>query len=88
MVAAFTNDDGPDEDTKSPETYRVWKTFAVFSGASLQVAINMIVFGYLGYRMGLRWHLPWLTAVGVLVGLAVGATGLGFIIKRLLGERP
>lgn len=66
----------------------MWRTFAVFSGASLQVAVSIIVFGYLGYRMGLRWHIPWLTALGVFAGFVIGATGLGFIIKRLLGERP
>ncbi len=66
----------------------MWKTFAVFSGASLQVAVNIIVFAYLGYRLGLRWHIPWLVAVGVFAGFAIGATGLAFIIKRLLGERP
>lgn len=84
VVAAFANDDGE----KPSGTSQIWRTFAVFSGASLQVAANIIVFGYLGYRMGLHWRLPWLTVVGVFVGFTVGATGLGFIIKRLLGERP
>lgn len=75
-------------DGKPSGSYSMWKTFAFFSGALLQLVACMVVFAYMGRLLGARWERPWLTAVGVLVGLLVGISNLTFLIKRILGEKP
>ncbi|MDP9727765.1 hypothetical protein ACOJUR_00340 [Alicyclobacillus tolerans] len=64
----------------------MWKTFAVYSGATMQLAVSVIVFGYLGHRLAVEIHQMWLTFGGVLLGVAVGVSGLAFLIKKLLGD--
>ncbi|QSO51067.1 hypothetical protein JZ785_19720 [Alicyclobacillus curvatus] len=66
----------------------MWKTFAVYSGAMFQFAACMIVFGYLGHRVSLRIHQLWPTIVGVAFGVIVGASGLAFLAKKILGDKP
>jgi hypothetical protein len=66
----------------------MWKTFAVCSGASLQLAVSVVVFGFLGYRLGLKTHHVWFTVGGVIVGVIVGASGLAFLAKQILGDKP
>lgn len=66
----------------------MWKTFAVYSGAMFQFAACMIVFGYIGHRVSLRIHQLWPTIVGVAFGVIVGASGLAFLVKQILGDKP
>lgn len=75
-------------DGKPSGSYSLWKTFAFFSGALLQLVACMVVFAYTGHLLGVRWEKPWLTAAGVLVGLLVGVSNLTFLIKRILGDKP
>lgn len=66
----------------------MWKTFAVYSGAMFQFAVCMAVFGYLGHRVSLRVHHIYPTVAGVIIGVIVGASGLAFLAKQILGDRP
>ncbi|WP_232302199.1 hypothetical protein [Alicyclobacillus hesperidum] len=66
----------------------VWKTFAVFSGAILQLGGSIVGFGILGHYIGAQTHHVWLTILGVIVGVVVGASGLAFLAKQILGDRP
>lgn len=66
----------------------MWKTFAVYSGAMFQLAICMAVFGYLGHRISLRIQHIWPTIAGVIFGIVVGGTGLAFLAKQILGDKP
>jgi len=68
--------------------FREWKAFAVFSGLGIQLVVNMLVFGYLGHLFAVRWNRPWVTAIGVLLGLGVGVYGVAYLIKRMLGDKP
>jgi hypothetical protein len=67
-------------------SHSVWKTFAVFSGAGLQLGVSIVVFAYLGRLAGLHYHKPWLIAVGTLVGIVVGVSGLAVLVKQMLGD--
>ncbi|WP_423742968.1 AtpZ/AtpI family protein [Ferroacidibacillus organovorans] len=82
MVSKIKDDRGSGQKNKE------WKAFAVFSGASLQLLVSMIVFGFLGHALSQRWNVAWPTLVGVLFGLFAGVYGLSFLIKRFLGEKP
>ena len=78
-----------DKNGKRPKTEpSLWKTFAVYSGATLQLAVSIVVFGYLGYRLAVHTHHAWLTVVGVIFGVIVGASGLAFLAKQILGDKP
>lgn len=87
VVCAFANEQRPESEKPQKEA-NPWKTFAVFSGATLQLAVSVVVFGYLGARLGAETHHVWLTIVGVIVGVVVGASGLAFLAKQILGDRP
>lgn len=65
----------------------MWKTFALFSGAILQLAVAMVVFGFLGHLLAQKWHQVWLNIIGVLVGVVVGSAGFGILAKQLLGGK-
>jgi len=65
----------------------MWKTFAVYSGATLQLGASIVVFGYFGHILAQNWHRPWLTAIGVVLGVVVGATGLAWLAKQILGDK-
>lgn len=86
-MCAFKDEQHPKSD-KSPTGQNPWKTFAVFSGATLQLAVSVCVFGFLGYHFGEQTHHVWLTVLGVIVGVVVGGTGLAFLAKQILGDRP
>ncbi|GGJ10927.1 hypothetical protein GCM10010885_20190 [Alicyclobacillus cellulosilyticus] len=77
-----------DRQSKPLQKLSPWKTFAVFSGATLQLGACTVVFGYLGHLLALRWHAVWLTAAGTLAGVVVGASGLAFLVKQWLGDKP
>lgn len=77
-----------DKDKEPRSEFRPWKTFALFSGATLQLATCIVVFGYLGHLLALRWHHAWVTAAGVAAGVVVGSSGLAFLAKQVLGDKP
>jgi hypothetical protein len=83
VVKAVADNDGKQRQKQASP----WKTFAFFSGATLQLAVCVVVFGYLGQRLAVHWHHPWITAVGVLFGVLVGASGLTFLAKQVLGDK-
>lgn len=87
MVSAFSNEQQPKSD-KSQSNQKMWKTFAIYSGATLQLAVSVVVFGFLGYHFGQQTHHVWLTIIGVIVGVIVGGSGLAFLAKQLLGDKP
>jgi len=80
VVGKFTNNNNRDRQTN------MWKTFAVYSGATFQLATSIVVFGFFGHFFAQKWNMPWLTVAGVVLGVLVGATGLAFLAKRILGE--
>lgn len=59
----------------------------MYSGATFQLATSIVVFGFLGHLLARKWNMPWLTAGGVVLGVVVGATGLAFLAKQILGEK-
>ncbi|MCL6548505.1 MAG: hypothetical protein K6T30_06315 [Alicyclobacillus sp.] len=77
-----------DKENEPRSEFRPWKTFALFSGATLQLATCIVVFGYLGHLAALRMHHSWITAAGVAVGVVVGSSGLAFLAKQVLGDKP
>jgi uncharacterized membrane-anchored protein len=76
------------DNDRPPSSTNMWKTFAVYSGAMFQFAACMIVFGYVGHRVSVRIHQLWPTIVGVAFGVFVGVSGLVFLAKRILGDKP
>ena len=65
----------------------VWLQYAVFSGATLQIAVNMVVFGYFGSLLAHHWHQFGWTLLGVGFGLFLGGSTFIILIKRLVGEK-
>ncbi|GMA57546.1 hypothetical protein C7445_103145 [Alicyclobacillus sacchari] len=91
VVCAFADEQRPktrDERQEQRQEPSVWKTFAVFSGAILQLGGSIVGFGILGHYIGAQTHHVWLTILGVMVGVVVGASGLAFLAKQILGDRP
>lgn len=66
----------------------MWKTFAVYSGAMFQFGACMVIFGYLGHRLSSRIHHTWPTIAGVVFGVIVGSSGIAFLAKQILGDKP
>lgn len=83
VVKEFDNKKRPEPKAEP----RLWKTFAVYSGAALQWGTCVVVFSYLGHLLSKRWGSPWLTAAGALLGIVVGGVGLVFLARQLLGDR-
>jgi hypothetical protein len=65
----------------------MWKTFAFYSGATLQLVVSMLVFGFFGRQLSKMWHSIWPTVIGVAVGVVVGTSGLVLLAKRILGGK-
>lgn len=87
MATVGTDSDKPRKDRPPGNgAYPVWKTFALFSGAGLQLGVNIVVFAYLGRLAGLHYHKSWLVAVGALVGIITGASGLVIMLRRMMGD--
>ncbi len=66
----------------------MWKAFALYSGAVFQLASCIVVFSFLGYRLAVHTHHNWITIAGVIFGVVVGASGLVFLAKQILGDKP
>lgn len=81
VVSTFAKDKRDQTDSN------LWKTFAVYSGATLQLAVSIVVFTYLGHRLANQTHHSWITIVGAVVGVIVGASGLAFLAKKILGDQ-
>ncbi len=64
----------------------VWLLYAIFSGATLQLAVNMVVFGYLGSLLAHHFHQVGWTLIGVGFGLFTGGSTMYILMKRVLGE--
>lgn len=75
------------DNNRSNKEKSMWKTFAVYSGVSFQLAACIVVFGYLGYRLSSRTHHEWWTVCGVIVGVIVGVSGLAYLVKQILGDK-
>ncbi|WP_245630260.1 hypothetical protein [Alicyclobacillus acidiphilus] len=84
MFADQRRPDAPKEKSQPSQ----WKTFAVFSGAMLQLGGCIVGFGFLGHILAVQSHHVWLTILGVIVGVVVGASGLVYLAKQILGDRP
>ncbi|MCY0876645.1 MAG: AtpZ/AtpI family protein [Firmicutes bacterium] len=76
-----------DRKKKAAASFSEWKAFAVFSGMAFQLVANMLVFGYIGHLLAVHMHRPWLTALGVVVGLGTGVYGMAYLVKKLLGDK-
>lgn len=87
MVYKFENEQRPKSE-KSSTDQKMWKTFAVYAGVTLQLAGSVVVFGFLGYHFGEQTHHVWLTVLGVIVGVVVGGSGFAFLAKQILGDKP
>lgn len=62
--------------------------YAVLLGLAMQLATCTIVFGVIGHLLAQQWNHPYITAIGIFVGLGVGLSGFAFLAKHLLGEKP
>lgn len=83
MVDGFANKGNKPRNEMAP-----WRMFALFSGATLQLPTCIVVFGFFGHVFAVRWHHPFISVIGVLVGTIVGASGLAFLAKQFLGDKP
>ncbi|WP_035485775.1 AtpZ/AtpI family protein [Alicyclobacillus contaminans] len=73
------------QQNSGPSTIRA---LVVLGSLVLQLATCTVVFGVLGYLLAGKWHYPFLTIVGILLGLIVGMSGFAYLAKHFLGEKP
>lgn len=64
------------------------KTYAVLLSLMLQLATLTLVFGYIGHVLAQKWHHPYFTAIGLIVGVGSGMSGIVVLAKHLLGGKP
>lgn len=64
----------------------IWLLYALYSGATLQIAVNIAVFGYLGSIAARHFHQVWWILVGVAFGVFIGGSTFVILVKRLVGE--
>lgn len=77
-----------DDDKRKPRMQdSPWKTLAFFSGATMQLGVCVVVFGFLGQMLAHRWHHTYIMIIGVFFGVLVGATGLAYLAKQILGDK-
>lgn len=89
MVAKFADKgDQPSKGDKPSSEKTPWQMLALFSGATLQLPTCIVVFGYFGHVFAVRWHHAAWSVIGVVVGTLVGASGLAFLAKQFLGDKP
>jgi hypothetical protein len=81
----FTDNGSDNKQTSRPSTL---KTLAVLLSLMMQLATCTVVFGFLGHLLAQKWNHPYITAIGILVGLGIGLSGFAFLAKHLLGEKP
>lgn len=78
------NNNGDNQQTSRTSTL---KTYAVLLGLMMQLATCTVVFGFLGHLLAQKWNHPYVTAVGILIGLGVGLSGFAYLAKHLLGDK-
>ncbi|GMA63546.1 hypothetical protein GCM10025859_39860 [Alicyclobacillus fastidiosus] len=88
MVCAFAKEQRPKSENSRLKNQNPWKTFAVYSGATLQLAVCIVVFTFLGYHFAEQLHHVWLTVIGTILGVVVGGSGLAILAKQILGDKP
>lgn len=63
---------------------RDYRVVGALAGVGLSLAISTAAGALIGYWLDQRWRtLPWLTAVGVFVGLGAGFLEMVSLLRRL-----
>lgn len=86
MVCAFADEDR-NEARSARKQPSDWALFAVYSGATLQLAGCIVGLGFVGHVVSLHVHRLWPTVAGVVLGVIAGVSGLTFLVKQVLGDR-
>jgi Putative F0F1-ATPase subunit Ca2+/Mg2+ transporter len=81
----FADNNGNRKQSDAPSTL---KSLAVLLSLMMQLATCTVVFGFIGHLLANKLHHPYITAVGIIVGLAVGMSGFAYLAKHFLGEKP
>ncbi len=65
------------------ETLRYLREMAYFSSLGLQVALSIFIGLGIGVYLDRRWEtVPWLTLVGLAMGIAAGYRNIGLAIRK------
>lgn len=65
------------------ETWRDLREYAYFSSLGLQVALSIFIGLGLGYYLdGKLGSTPWLTLIGIGLGIAAGYRNIGLAIRK------
>jgi ATP synthase protein I len=65
------------------ETLRYLREMAYFSSLGLQVALSIFIGLGIGVYLDRRWDtVPWLTLVGLGLGIAAGYRNIGLAIRK------
>ena len=63
----------PEEKPREAETDDSGSAWYALASVGFEFAVAIGVFGWIGWLLDNRWHtLPWLTVVGLAIGLIVG----------------
>jgi ATP synthase protein I len=66
------------------ETLRLLREYAYYSSLGLQVALAIVIGLFLGYYLDGKFGTsPWLTLIGLGLGIAAGYRNLGLAIKKV-----
>ena len=65
------------------ETRKAWREFAYYSSLGLQVALSIFIGLFAGIYLDRRIDsTPWMTLIGLGLGIAAGYRNIGLAIKR------
>ena len=65
------------------ETRRAWRDFAYYSSLGFQVALSIFIGLFAGIYLDGRFETaPWITLVGLGLGIAAGFRNIGLAIKK------
>ncbi len=65
------------------ETRRAWRDFAYFSSLGFQVALSIFIGLFAGIYLDRRFDTaPWITLIGLGLGIAAGFRNIGLAIKK------
>jgi len=65
------------------ETLRLLRDYAYYSSLGLQVALSIVIGLGLGYYLDRKFGMqPWLTLIGIALGIAAGYRNIGLAIKK------
>jgi ATP synthase protein I len=69
--------------TMKKETQRALRELAYYSSLGLQVALSIFIGLFVGVYLDRRFDTaPWLTLIGLAMGIAAGYRNIGLAIKR------